>query len=370
MVKKIIKALLKCLPLRKIILFESVPDLSDNTFPVYEELVKRGLGEKYKLVWSCLKQPRKDYPKDNNEKYIYCGNRLLTLYFQYVSKVVVCCNRFLGGNRKGQTVYYLMHGGPIKHVLSYYTCPEYVSYMITPGEGVSELCAYEFNIDVKKCVGLGYPRNDALFAPINLSDYLGSFKKYILWYPTVRQFQGGKTTGCVNPIPIIHDEENVRKLNEEAALDDVLIIIKPHFAQIAENIRKIELSNIVFIDDDFFKDNNIIPYQFVGACDALLTDYSSVYYDYLNVDRPIGLIWEDIEDFRKNPGVVNSFEDFMKGGEKIYNIDELKSFVHSVSYDVDELKGEREIVRKLVNRSNKPDNTKCVTDFICKNLNW
>lgn len=368
MVKKIIKALLKCLPLRKIILFESVPDLSDNTFQVYEELVKRGLGEKYKLVWSCWNQPRKDYPKNNNEKYVYCGKRFLTLYYQYVSKAVVCCNRFLGGNRKGQTVYYLMHGGPIKHVRAYYTCPGYVSYMITPGEGVSELCAYEFNIDVKKCVGLGYPRNDALFAPINLSDYFGSFKKYVLWYPTVRQFQGGKTTGCVNPIPIIHDEENVRKLNEEAALDDVLIIIKPHFAQIAENIRKIELSNIVFIDDDFFKDNNIIPYRFVGACDALLTDYSSVYFDYLNVNRPVGLIWEDLEEYKQNPGVIDRFDELMAGGEKIYNIDDLCSFCERVSKGIDELMGERNRIRKLTNREDLLGSTARVADFIVERL--
>ena len=368
MLKKVIKALLKFLPLRNIILFESVPDLSDNTFPVYEELVRRGYGRKYKLVWSCMNPPRDDYPRGHNEKYVYCGNKILTVYYQYVSKVIICCNRFLGCGRKGQTVYYLMHGVPIKHVRSYYTCPEYVDYMITPGEKVNKLCSSEFNIGEEKCLGLGYPRNDALFSPINISDICGSFKKYILWYPTVRQFQGGRTTGCRNSIPIIHDEANLRELNEEAAKDDTLIIVKPHFAQIKENIKKMELSNIIFIDEDFFIDNSILPYQFVGACDALLTDYSSVYYDYLNVDKPVGLIWEDIEDFRKNPGVIDDFEDLMIGGEKIYNIDDLKSFVLNVSKDVDELKDERKKVHSVVNKSSKSDKTKCVTDFICDRL--
>ena len=35
----------------KYIIFESNPDFSDNTYPVFEEMVNRGLNKKYKFLW-------------------------------------------------------------------------------------------------------------------------------------------------------------------------------------------------------------------------------------------------------------------------------------------------------------------------------
>ena len=55
---KINRILLGVLPKKKWIVFESVPDLSDNTKAVFDEMVRRKLNQKYlfimKVVWQQL----------------------------------------------------------------------------------------------------------------------------------------------------------------------------------------------------------------------------------------------------------------------------------------------------------------------------
>ena len=153
-------------------------------------------------------------------------------------------------------------------------------------------------------------------------------------------------------------------LNEIAKQKNILIVIKPHFAQDTSYLNLKELSNIVFIDDDFFADNNITSYEFISSCDALITDYSSVYFDYLLSDRPVAAVWEDIEDYRKNPGFAIDVDCYMKAAHKIYAVPDFEDFISQVANGEDRYRKERLEINKLVNYSNDGNNAKRVVDFI------
>ena len=51
MIKKCLLGMMRLLPLRKAFVLESHPDLSDNTYALYEELLRRGYHKKYKMYW-------------------------------------------------------------------------------------------------------------------------------------------------------------------------------------------------------------------------------------------------------------------------------------------------------------------------------
>ena len=366
--KRIAKQMAKRLPVSNAIIFESAPDLSDNTKPVFDELIARGINEKYKFYWICFDQYETEYPKYHNVKYISSRNKLKRYFLQCTAKIVICCNRIIGLDRKNQTVYYLMHGSPIKDTSGYYTCPDYVDYMITAGPYMNQKSAAAMVIDESKCFPLGYPRNDALIdAHIDISVYFGTYKKYIIWYPTVKQFSSGIDYG-IKPIEFLDNDESVMHLNEFAKEQDVLIIVKPHFAQIA-NIKITNLSNIKFIDDKFYKDNHIIPYEFIGSCDALLSDYSSVFYDFMLCTKPIGLVWTDVAEFKNNLGFVDYYEEVTVGCSKIYTFEELCEFIKSVADGKDELAVERERICQMVNTPRDKRNTERVVDFIIEKSN-
>ena len=51
-------------------------------------------------------------------------------------------------------------------------------------------------------------------------------------------------------------------------------------------------------NDEYLKEKEIKLNQILSATDALITDYSSIYYDYLLTDKPIGLTINDIDEFK------------------------------------------------------------------------
>lgn len=370
MFKKIIKSLVGIFPSKKIIVLESTPDLSDNTAAVFKEMISRGINKRYKFVW-WVSDKNKPFPKIKNTVYLDrkgFWNNLLFKWYILRSKCLICCNKYLIPFAKKQKSFYLTHGTAIKSVRGYYNIPSSIDYTIVASEPSKKMMAYEFKYDEEKCIPLGFPRNDVLYnASLDLKRFFGNeYEKFIVWYPTFRQHKNGKTTGSINAMPIINSAEQAKKLNDIAKSNKTLLIVKPHFAQDISYINISELSNIIFINDAFFEDNQITSYEFVASCDSLITDYSSIYFDYLLCDKPVAVVWEDIDDYRKNPGFAIDVDYYLKAAHKIYNIDNFSEFIQDVACDKDDFKAARNEIKEWANCSDKPDNAARVVDFIIK----
>ncbi len=373
-VKNMAKRLAVVLPLRKIILMESIPDLSDNTKAVYDEFIKREVNKKYKIIWVVSSSFKKKKLDKNVKTIVFDGKKynFRLFYYNLVSKCIVSCNQFLATKRKGQFSMYLSHGTGIKSTRDYYNVPKNTDCCLVAGEGVKELMSYEFNYDISKMVALGFPRNDILCKNVTLPKNLfgKEYDKVIVWYPTYRQHKGGSWSASQDTLPIINDVTKAKHLNEYLIKKGVLIVLKPHFAQDVSYVKDLGLSNIRFIDDSFFVKNNISSYEFVGGCDALISDYSSIYYDYTLCDKPIAVIWEDIEEYKQKPGLVENYEYFLQGAEKVYSIEEMLGFVERVANGEDVLKSERRFVRDLCNYSTDGKSAERVVDFILEKINY
>ena len=96
----------------------------------------------------------------------------------------------------------------------------------------------------------------------------------------------------------------------------------------------------------------------------MITDYSSVYFDYTLLDKPIAVVWEDVEEYRKNPGFVVDLDRYLVGAEKVYSIKDLCEFVENVAKGSDLLKTERREIRDLTNDNLDGRNSKRAVDFI------
>lgn len=364
-INKFIKKLIYILPLKKCIVFESYPDLSDNSMAIFIEMIKRDLNKKYKLVWLLFDNNKNKHHKIKNVIYINNGDKRFYWYFNR-AKCFICCNRFLFSYNDYQKSYFLTHGMYVKKPTTYYTMPSEIDYCFSSSKQLEDIQAQALDVPKEKMVSLGYPRNDILIQKTHdLHKYFNeTFSKIIVWYPTFRQHNLGMCTGSINSIPIIWDEKMAVELNDFAKANKVLIVLKPHFVQDTTKIKSLNLSNIIFIDDSFFIDNNITSYQFIASCDALLTDYSSVYFDYLLCDKPIGLVWEDYESYEKNPGFALDMNYYMSGGFKIYNLEDFKKFISEVSTENDSLKEQRRQIAKISNYSDDGQSSKRVVDFI------
>ena len=367
-IKNLLKKIIYKLP-QKYIVFESAPDVSDNTKAVFDEMLRRGFNKKYKFIW-MVRNKKVVYPKIKNVSYVWDKSKKFS-YCCARAKALICCNGFLTPRNDRQFSIFLQHGTGIKESSHYYKMPTCINYGLAASDWASEILMKEHGLSKEKIVALGYPRNDILTQEKkDLHNYFKTtFSRIIVWYPTFRQHKSGGKTGAEHALPVIWNEEKAIELNEYAKENDVLIVLKPHFAQDVTKIKQLDLSNIIFINDIFFKENNITSYGFVGSCDALVTDYSSIYYDYMLCDKPIGLVWEDYEEYQKNPGFAVDMDYMMKGGVKIYNLEDFKAFIKDVSDGVDRLKEERREIRDVANYSTDGRNSERVADFIIEKAN-
>ena len=104
----------------------------------------------------------------------------------------------------------------------------------------------------------------------------------------------------------------------------------------------------------------------MNSVDALLTDYSSVYYDFLLKNEPIGLCWDDFDEYNKREGFLIDPNFIMSGGEKIYNKEDLKGFIERVSSAEDILFEQRNNICNLVHKYKDGKSASRIAEYIIK----
>ncbi len=368
----------------KKILLESVPDMSCQTYPVFQKMLENHLNDEYKIIWLVSdKNDFKDihiknvkfmnfYPKTRFEK-------IQRMYTLCTSRAMLYANRYIGKVFEKQLFVYLQHGTSLKSRLKHCRedennesdmciclAPFFVKYDSLESGGISE----------EKFVITGYPRNDFLFE--NDKNYIKKiypnkkYNKVILWMPTFRKADNSdrvdSTFDFPLEIPCLYTEEDCKKLNEVLIENNILLILKPHPAQKLTLLKKLGLSNFVVLYNDTISNANLQLYQFIGATDALITDYSSVYYDYLLTGNNIGLTVDDFDTYSKETGFVfeNVFDYII--GEHILNVDDFISFVKDVANGEDKLKSKRDEMCKLFNENRDNKSSQRVYDCIIEQI--
>lgn len=262
---------------------------------------------------------------------------------------------------RGQIILNTMHGSPLKRIgfmesttrlkfLNNYN--KAFTYILCQSEYFKEVIKESYGANEEQCLILGYPRNDFMFSErdvLSLIHDKKDIKKSILWMPTWRRDTETKNNNDSNiEFPIL-DKENVKSLNTYLKETKTLLIIKPHPFQMKLDLFDEIQSNILIVDNELLNSQDIELYNLLNNVDALLTDYSSIYFDYLLLNKPIGFTIDDIDAYMEKRGFIidNPFE--IMPGEKIYNFDELIKFVNYISIGHDKFEEERIRVNELVN---------------------
>lgn len=114
---------------------------------------------------------------------------------------------------------------------------------------------------------------------------------------------------------------------------------------------------------------NIQLYELLAGSDALITDYSSVYFDYLLTNKPIGITIDDIENYRNTLGFAFENVESILVGEKICEFKDLVLFFDNLINDIDSYYEARRKNCDLFNYYKDNNSTKRVYDFIINNMN-
>ena len=188
--------------------------------------------------------------------------------------------------------------------------------VITSAEAIRENYAEAFGISIEKTKATGVPRTDIFFDEQCKAEKCAKFyeeypelknKKIILFAPTYR---GKRAEDASYEFGEIEFESLYQQLKEE-----YVIIFKWHPA-LYNNLKR---KHILVYDEskykDFFYDmsekREVNDLLFVA--DILVTDYSSVIFDYALLNKPIIYFMYDIEQYEGGRGLYYELEEYLYG---------------------------------------------------------
>jgi len=213
-----------------------------------------------------------------------------------------------------------------------------------------------YGLNGNKYIVTGMPRNDLLLRADGnkvLSELLKLDlinKKIIFYMPTFRETIYGLTNGNTGFFNIFQTKGFDLKILENFLQDlNLIIVIKYHpFHKVINYINNIDLKNIYILEDLMLQQFNVDLYEIINAADLLITDYSSIYFDYLLLDKPIIFTPIDFEEYRQTRGLLVEPYDFWAPGPKCFTFSQLIDEIKKSLSDNNYYKKERETICKIV----------------------
>lgn len=249
--------------------------------------------------------------------------------------------------RKKQEIVQLWHGpGAFKTFgfsrvdrskkINKYTMHRNYTKAIVTSDKIRWCYAEGFGMDILNVRATGFPRTDCFFDEKYVSNIKKSFydeykefknKKIILFAPTYRGVNLAKAT-------YDFDKIDFDKMYNELK-DDYILIVKWHPA-IYDKIKlgkiKVDYSKYKDFIYDFSDKRDINDILLIT--DVLITDYSSVIFDYFLLDKPVIYYTYDLEEYKKERGLYYPFEDYVYG-EITKNTNELIKAIKNPKMDED-----------------------------------
>ncbi len=361
------------------VIFESFhgKQISDNPLALYEYLLKNH--PNYKLYWSIDKRYELQLKNDDKKKYL---NRFSLKWLVNMARAeywVINSRLPLWIPKPAHTTYIqTWHGTPLKKLgldiqkvhMPGTNTKEYKKnfvnesvkwdYLISPNAYSTEIFkrAFGYNGEI---IESGYPRNDYLLNNNNRNMInslknnmdLPKNKKVLLYAPTWRDdefYSKGKYKFSINI--------DLDLLNQKLG-DEWIILFRMHYL-VAENLN---IENYKGFAYDFSNYKDIRDLYLVS--DVLITDYSSVFFDYANLNRPMIFYTYDLQKYKQKlrgfyfdleqdaPGpLVQTTTDLIKEIDKIsetlYISEKVKTFNRKFCYLENGRSSER-VVNKVFN---------------------
>lgn len=229
-----------------------------------------------------------------------------------------------------------------------YTCILTTSHELIP------LMARSFAVSEDKIKVWGQPRNDGLFQKNDCREILGQlfpdlpeYTETVLYAPTFRDY------GQVQLFPFKDfDQKQLEAFLEEK---NMLLFIRTHVAEQGSAAPYLG-KRIRFLGNEQAEDVTGI----LNIFDCLITDYSSIYIDYLLTDKPMIFLPYDRQQYLDGRGMNFDYDDVTPGPKP----ETFNDFLDALSPKEDFWKSERTRVNRLFNEIQHP----CAADICNKVL--
>ncbi len=315
--------------------------MTDTPYHIFKYLLNKNEYKDYVHIWVVDSKNRKQeyskiYANHSNVKFVIKESKD---YLYYLTKCKYILNNatFPAYFTKKPSQIYIntWHGTPLKYmgldipnnlVGTQNTIKNFLNsdYIISPNAHTTKIfkSAYKLdNINDEAILEVGYPRIDATINSSNnklleklKSQYSGIDQKPILLYsPTWR---GDNVNNPEDNIQEII--EIVNKLNKSTNYN-ILLKVHPFIFRHAKNHKEL---------NQYLVDDNIDTNELLAIIDILVTDYSSIFFDFLVTKKPILFYVPDIKSYDLNRGLY--LDSNSLPGPSLGNLDQLIEAINNI----------------------------------------
>jgi CDP-glycerol glycerophosphotransferase (TagB/SpsB family) len=353
---------------------------SDNCLSLLHAILQYNLIDSYKIYLSVHNRSSikhydeycKKLNKDIAVEFVLSpstGNlslrELLCYYYTYFSSKYIFTStvyqRLLPITHSQQLIclsYYTIFKDNYNHVLNYYKSKaagfknqlnSKYNIWITTSNISSQYNSISFGIDYNKFLALGFSRNDNLInnpkkelVISNIKKITGkSFNKIILYPPTYRDYES-KNESIIN---LLGYKGSIREIDEVLEDYNALLLIKLHPLDKRE-LEDDGYNNIYLLNTN--KDLGL--YDYLANTDVLITDYTSAYFDYLILNRPVIFNFYDYDEYFQTRGFAYDPIESVCSGEICKSIESLKNAIINGLDGLDTHKDKRHFVNNMFNK--------------------
>ncbi|MDT2603109.1 CDP-glycerol glycerophosphotransferase family protein [Enterococcus dongliensis] len=372
--RNICPIIFKLFPLKKKrIVFSSFGgrNYSGNPRIISEEIQKSKLS--YELVW-LLKNEVSDILPDGIKR--ISTDSLLASYYLYTSKFWIDDSRKTISHKKrnSQVYFQTWHGTPLKkiefdakdklskHYLKYAeNDSESITYLLSGNKYSSEIYPSAFRIEANKILNIGTPRNDQLvkeFKSLQKTIY-DKETINILFAPTFRNDPNDNGVFQLEKVDLTLIKEYFQSKNQK-----INFLVKFH-PNVNNQLSK-EKTSLEYMAEHSIElvPDGILLENLFSSIDLLITDYSSIFFDYALLGKPLILFNYDEKKYAEERGFYIELNDLPV--PKAQNAEDL---IKIISFQREELlNSSRELLDYLGNYENG-NSTQIIIESIVKEDN-
>ncbi len=234
-------------------------------------------------------------------------------------------------------------------------------YLLSSTECQTRMMSTAFRVPVEYCMELGYPRNEILtqtqkeildfvqrYEPDSTLQLITKIKEYnavYIYMPTWRDSQKD----------VFAQHMDLRELSEVLKKQNAILLLKPHPNTIVDNIYQVD--NIVLIE------RTVDIYGVLPFTDVLITDYSSILYDYILMpDKQVILYLYDYNEYVKERDFYYPFDENVVG-KKVDSLETLVEVINKQDYVMEEQERQR-ILDRFWGDTMKLDSSKAILERV------
>ncbi len=343
----------------KQVLFESFhgKDISDSSLAILQEFFKMKESKDF-IVYFATNDLRRD------QKFIESIGLNVKLVdintFKYTK--VLAASKYLINNssfpayfirRDGQTYLQTWHGTPLKTlgkrmrfgIESMYNVQHnflQADYIMFPNEFTKNVIMEDYNLEslyTGTVVMNGYPRNSIFMNKEKAEEIcqrLGNEKYTTMAYmPTWR----GQSNHDVNTAEYNSQINHLLHYLDENLLEHQKLYV--NFHPIVQKSVKLDRYEHIYPFP-----NGVDKYEFLNSVDALITDYSSVFFDYSITRKPIILYMYDYDEYMHDRGMYFDIKELPF--RKIYDLETLKNCIVNEEFRQDSYAQDETYIKKFI----------------------